>query len=273
MPLDGKTKKIKKRQLSMPEISTQAYVSEDEEEGEEEGETDEDYDHNEEDNREGSSGSDSDPPRSEDLEDAEDTTPSAALRLMPDKKQVKRNATKTSTKRKIRSVVSSVDKKKRPRIERNEERSEKHHERNEERKEKHHAPTTPMEQEQSSSTMVTPETEGEKKTTKKEAQLFNDKNCDFDLFKQAPNNVHPRKIKISNNVIVTCRMIEQTEGKTLTYDYAGLTFQRKTQNDRMFEFVLPLTTAPRIIEALQLIMSSNHKFFSNEKATPMDKSN
>lgn len=103
------------------------------------------------------------------------------------------------------------------------------------------------------------------KKSKKEALVFNDKNCDFDLYKQSATNVHNRKIKISNNVILTCRMIDKHEGKLLSYDYAALTLQRKTANEKMFEFVLPLTIAPRLKEGIEIIIQENPTFFSNEK--------
>ena len=102
-----------------------------------------------------------------------------------------------------------------------------------------------------------------KPLTKKkgETPLFSDKNCDVDLFHSSPTNVIPRRIKISNNMIVTCRLIDQAEGKTFTYDYAAITFQRRTGGEKMFEFVIPLNLAPRIIEALRIIVNENHKFF------------
>jgi len=109
--------------------------------------------------------------------------------------------------------------------------------------------------------------EGEKEEKKgggkkKETPIFNDKNVDFDLFNSSPSNVVSRKIKVSNNLMVTCRMIDQTEGKSsLTYDYAALTIQRKTANEKMFEFIIPLSLTPRIIEAMKIIVDENKKFF------------
>lgn len=97
---------------------------------------------------------------------------------------------------------------------------------------------------------------------KRETPIFNDKNVDFDLFNSSPSNVVSRKIKVSNNLMVTCRMIDQTEGKSsLTYDYAALTIQRKTANEKMFEFIIPLSLTPRIIEAMKIIVDQNAKFF------------
>jgi len=112
--------------------------------------------------------------------------------------------------------------------------------------------------------------EGTKKYTskKREAPIFNDKNIDYNLFTDAPENVMARKIKISNTVMVTCKMIDAIGGGAggLSYDYAALTFMRKIQNQKAFEFNLPLALAPNIIEALRYIMKDNPKFFKRHGA-------
>ena len=103
------------------------------------------------------------------------------------------------------------------------------------------------------------ETKGGKR---KELPIFNDKNVDVDLFHSSPNNVVARKIKVSTNLMVTCRMIDQTESKgNISYDYAAMTFQRENANKQMFEIVMPLGLAPRIITAMKIIMDENKKFF------------
>ena len=103
-----------------------------------------------------------------------------------------------------------------------------------------------------------------KKVGKKEPPTFNDRNVDLDLFHSSPTNVIARKVKVSSNLIVTCRNIDQIEGArsgNVGYDFAALTFQRKTNNDKMFEFVVPLALAPRINEAIDHIIEENKKFF------------
>lgn len=112
--------------------------------------------------------------------------------------------------------------------------------------------------------------EGGKKSNKKEVPLFNDKNVDYNLFNDAPENVMARKIKISNTVMVTCKMIDAISGGAngLSYDYAALTFVRKIQNAKAFEFNLPLTLVPSIIEALKLIVKDNPKFFKKHHHSP-----
>jgi hypothetical protein len=104
----------------------------------------------------------------------------------------------------------------------------------------------------------------DKKKTR-EAPVFNDKNLDYNLFQNAPENVISKKIKISSNVIMTCRMIDGSEGRktasSFMQDYAALSFLRKTKDEKAFEFNLPLNLAPNIMEALKLIMNDNPKFF------------
>jgi hypothetical protein len=108
-----------------------------------------------------------------------------------------------------------------------------------------------------------------KKVTKKEPALFNDKNLDYNLIENDANNVISRKIKVSNNLLITCKMIEGSgEGKGgLTYDYAALTFQRKTKDEKSFDFNMPLSLCPSIIRALTHIIEDNPKFFSKNQIT------
>jgi hypothetical protein len=106
----------------------------------------------------------------------------------------------------------------------------------------------------------------EKKKTR-ETPIFNDKNLDYNLFNNDPDNVVSKKIKISSNVIVQCRMIDGNDkGKSgLFHDYAALSFLRKTKDEKAFEFNLPLGLATNIIEALKLIIQDNPKFFQKYK--------
>lgn len=99
---------------------------------------------------------------------------------------------------------------------------------------------------------------------KKDAPLFNSKNPDYDLFNSSPENVTPRRVRLSSNVILMCKMIDSSDSRAgnLSYDYAALTFQRKAKDDHAFEFNLPLSLAPKIIQALQFIMKDNETFFA-----------
>lgn len=104
--------------------------------------------------------------------------------------------------------------------------------------------------------------ENETKREKKEPAVFNDKNVDYNLYHEAPENVATKKIKISSNVMLICKMIEAAgDQKGLTYDYAALTISRKTKNGKAYEFNLPLTIAPNLVKGIELIMKDNKHFF------------
>lgn len=113
------------------------------------------------------------------------------------------------------------------------------------------------------------ETETEvKKAPYKEPGIFNDKNVDLDLYHSSPTNVVAKKIKISPSLIVSCRNIDQSDGAKANgqmYDFAALTFQRKCNNGKMFEFVIPLGLAPKSIVAIQHIVKANEKFFKPQE--------
>jgi len=92
--------------------------------------------------------------------------------------------------------------------------------------------------------------------------IWNDKNCDHDLDDHAASNVHTRKIKISSNLLLSCKMISHLENKHLTQDYAALVFSRKTNKDKVFDFMIDLRVTERLIRALQIIMDENPVFFN-----------
>ena len=104
----------------------------------------------------------------------------------------------------------------------------------------------------------------EKKTANKPTAMFSDKNVDLDLFHSSPTNVVSTKVKISPNLIMTSRNIDQLDGAKVNgqmYDFAALTFQRKINNGKLFEFVIPLGLAPKCLQAIQHIIDKNKKFF------------
>jgi hypothetical protein len=122
--------------------------------------------------------------------------------------------------------------------------------------------TTPPTQSLQGEKQFDPSSLVDKKT---KTPVFNDKNCDYNVYTGDPNNVVCKKVRIDKNLILTCRMIEANEGRktnTMSYsEYAALSFVRKMRDDRAFEFNLPLNLAPAIIEGLQLIMNDNPRFF------------
>ena len=104
-------------------------------------------------------------------------------------------------------------------------------------------------------------------TTSAKGKIFNDKNCDLDLFNSDPSNVIAQKVKVSSTLMVTCRNIDSSENARsagMTYDFAALTIQRKlSKDDKMFEFCVPLHVAPAIKRAIDYIISKNPKYFNN----------
>jgi len=131
------------------------------------------------------------------------------------------------------------------------------------RKEQQHPPVPKKENESS-------EKSSKSTKTKKEGAgeiIWNDRNCDIDLDDQAASNVHFRKIKISNNLIISCKMISHLENKNLHQDYAALVFSRKTNKDRTFDFLIDMRVTERLIKALQIVIDENPVFF-NKKPQP-----
>ena len=177
---------------------------------------------------------------------------------LDDKKEKKNSTPKPGKKIEMKTTKAIVEKKK----------PDAAHEKKEEKKKEEKSPNEGEEGQFDPATLE--KEEGTKKYTskKREAPIFNDKNIDYNLFTDAPENVMARKIKISNTVMVTCKMIDAIGSGAggLSYDYAALTFMRKIQNQKAFEFNLPLALAPNIIEALRYIMKDNPKFFKRHGA-------
>ena len=104
--------------------------------------------------------------------------------------------------------------------------------------------------------------QGDQKKGGKKVVPWNDKNIDLDLNRDSAANVVTRRISLNKNTIVLCKMISQTESKSLFSDYAALVFQKKTQNGGTYELSMELRLADRLIEALQHIIDQNPKFFN-----------
>jgi len=102
---------------------------------------------------------------------------------------------------------------------------------------------------------------------------YNDKNVDYNLYNEAPENIKNVKIKISSNLVMLCRMIEATgtTAQSLNYDYAALSFVRQSKNGRAYEYNVQLSSAPAIMKGISLIMKQNPKFFDkNFHSTPTE---
>ena len=257
MPIDGKTKKNHRKTSSSSKKTPATIPESDSEEEREEGEVQSDHSSDEDGSSESSAWSDSEESGEEDNGNAK-ADPSSLLNIkpVPSLAQTMRGAGK---KPKPSSLLSpslpSSSKKRKAGSSSSEDHPKKSH----------------AKKERTDAEVSHPDVESEKKDEegkkkrKGEALVFSDKNCDVDLFHTSPNNVVPKRVKVSNNMIVTCRSVEQTEqGRGLAYDFAAITFQRKTGTNKMFEFMMPMNLAPRIIDALQYIVEENHKFFQPE---------
>jgi len=102
----------------------------------------------------------------------------------------------------------------------------------------------------------------------KPSAMFNDKNVDLDLFHSSPTNVVAVKVKVSPNMMVTSRNIDQLDGSKAggqMYDFAALTFQRKMSNGKLFEFVMPLGIAIKVKQAIEHVVEKNKKFFKPQE--------
>ena len=100
--------------------------------------------------------------------------------------------------------------------------------------------------------------EKEEKKTKKIEKDWNTKNADFNLHNEAPENITQLKIIVSSSVMVITKMLEATpDNKGLNYDMAVMAFCRKTRANKSFEFNLPMSMAPNIKEAMELIIEKN----------------
>lgn len=110
---------------------------------------------------------------------------------------------------------------------------------------------------------------GEKsRNSKNQYPEFSVKNIDYNLVKNSSHTVVQRSCQISDSIICMCKNIEILSGGAAnghSYDYASLTFCRKSKNGKAFEFNMPLQLAPTIIEAIQNIIKDNEKFFASAR--------
>ena len=92
--------------------------------------------------------------------------------------------------------------------------------------------------------------------------VFEEKNIDYNFVKNSSLNVVQRRCQIAPNIILQCKNVEFTQnGQQI--DFASLTFSRKTKNGRAFDYNMPLSLAPVLIEAVQQIINDNVKFFAS----------
>jgi hypothetical protein len=247
--VDGK--ETKKLSLPKNKKEIEEEISEENEEEEEENEEEdptfeiEDYD----------SGSNSGSQSEEDILESEEDVASAIKKT--GKKEVKSERKKGRKRKADKSIVKEAkkikkEKKKTPKIQAIEELDEDE----DETKEK-----------PASNIVAEKKDGGEKKAggkPKKELPNYSDKNLDVDLFKTSAANLNQRRMRVAANVIMTCKMIDEIDGKPISYEYAALTFQRRMANGKMFEFMLPLTSLHAIRKGLDYIEKENPKFFDKD---------
>ena len=101
---------------------------------------------------------------------------------------------------------------------------------------------------------------GEKK---KDYPDFSDKNVDVNLYNDDPQTVIQKRIKVSDNIVVSCKMIAVNQRQANGFEYAAIVFARKGRADKAFEYNLPLSLAPKVIAALNIIVNENPKFFQS----------
>lgn len=99
---------------------------------------------------------------------------------------------------------------------------------------------------------------------KRQYPVFPEKNVDYNFVSNSTQNVVVRSCQIATNIILQCKNIEINQNGQC-YDYASLTFSRKTKNGKSFEYNIPLSLAPVLIQAVEQIIKDNAKFFANLK--------
>lgn len=123
------------------------------------------------------------------------------------------------------------------------------------------APNVEVGDQPQASTSATTNIAGDEKRPKKEYPDFSDKNVDYNLYHEDPCTLIQKRVKISNDVVMSCKMITVNQSQANRFEYAAVVFARKGKTDKAFEYNLPLNLAPRIIAALNLMMKDNPRFF------------
>lgn len=106
-------------------------------------------------------------------------------------------------------------------------------------------------------------------TKKKQPAVYDDSDVNKTFKIGCPQSVKPLKVALNNNYMLSCKMIQANENTKggLAYDYAGLILHRRTKEDKAYEFNMPLSLGPIMMQSLEYIMTENKHFFS-QKITP-----
>lgn len=101
---------------------------------------------------------------------------------------------------------------------------------------------------------------------KKSVFLFNDKNVDVNLFNEAPQNIKVKKVKLNNNLILQCHVIDASDSKmSFNNDFPALSFIKKMKDGKAFQFSIPFNLGPTVQSAIQIMVDANPQFFSGIK--------
>lgn len=59
--------------------------------------------------------------------------------------------------------------------------------------------------------------------------MFNDKNCDIDLFDSDPDKIVNKKIRINSSLIMSCKTMEAVSGNGGQIEWAAILFEKKNE--------------------------------------------
>lgn len=93
---------------------------------------------------------------------------------------------------------------------------------------------------------------------------FSSLKTDKSFYHSTTHNVVERRVQLNNNNILACGVQNAPGTKDQApFEFAALSFIRKNKDGSAFEYNLPLSLTPHLIEALQYIMKENKKFFTS----------
>jgi len=226
----------------VPESQDPAYMSEEEEEEEDIIETDEsELENDSDDDEDHTSGSESDQSGSSEKRKKEEDAKRKVSLLKRKKKQLKQL---TEKKAKIDESKHDLKKKKSKKAE------------------KELPVTDAVKPDELVKEKHANKIEGE---VKKKSTDFSALNIDVNLYDDDPNRLVKKSIQISKDTVVSCRMITVQQPRANSFEFAAIVFTRKGKDDKAFEFNLPLNLAPRIINALNLMIKHNSNFFDKNQ--------
>lgn len=67
-------------------------------------------------------------------------------------------------------------------------------------------------------------------------------------------NLEKKKIKLTSNLMIERRMIDIKEPGKKQYSFPAIVFLRKMKDEKAFEFNLPLSVGPKLVDALEIFL-------------------